>query len=118
MKRYLAVYLGTPEGLERAGWNQLTDTERKEREREGVAAWTEWVESNRAHIVESGSPLGKTKRISARGVEDVRNEMAAWVVVQAESHAAAASLFEQHPHFTLFPGDAVEVMECLPLPVI
>jgi hypothetical protein len=38
------------------------------------------------------------------------------VVVQVESHEAAAKLFEKHPHFTLFPGDSVEIMECLPMP--
>jgi hypothetical protein len=38
------------------------------------------------------------------------------VIVQAESHEAAAKLFENHPHFTTFPGDSVEIMECLPLP--
>jgi len=30
-------------------------------------------------------------------------------------HEAAAKLFQSHPHFTIFPGDAVEVMECLNL---
>jgi hypothetical protein len=38
------------------------------------------------------------------------------VIVQAESHEAAAKLFENHPHFTIFPGDSVEIMECLRLP--
>ena len=28
----------------------------------------------------------------------------------------AAKMFEGHPHFTIFPGDSVEIMECLPLP--
>ena len=46
----------------------------------------------------------------------MRNELAAWTVVEAESHEAAARLFEGHPHFSIFPGDAVEVMECLPMP--
>ena len=27
-----------------------------------------------------------------------------------------AKLFEKHPHFTIFPGDSVEIMECLPIP--
>jgi hypothetical protein len=38
------------------------------------------------------------------------------VIVQADSHEAAARLFEKHPHFMIFPGDSVEVMECLPMP--
>jgi hypothetical protein len=25
-------------------------------------------------------------------------------------------MFENHPHFTIFPGDSVEIMECLPIP--
>jgi hypothetical protein len=37
-------------------------------------------------------------------------------VVQAESHDAAARMFTNHPHFTIFPGEAVEIMECLPIP--
>ena len=42
--------------------------------------------------------------------------MGAFTVVRAESHAAAAKLFEKHPHFTIFPGDSVEVMPVLPIP--
>jgi hypothetical protein len=42
--------------------------------------------------------------------------MAAYVVVQAESHDAAARMFINHPHFAIFPGDSVEIMECLPIP--
>ena len=42
--------------------------------------------------------------------------MTGYIVVQAESHEAAAKLFEGHPHFSIFPGDSVEVMECLPIP--
>ena len=33
-----------------------------------------------------------------------------------ESHEAAAKMFEGHPHFTIFPGEAVEIMEVLPIP--
>jgi hypothetical protein len=114
MKKYLAVYLGTPASMER--WKALSESERREREAAGMKAWSEWVETHRQAIVDQGAPLGKTKRISAQGIADTRNELAAYTVVEAESHAAAAKLFEAHPHFTLFPGDAVEVMECLPIP--
>jgi hypothetical protein len=37
-------------------------------------------------------------------------------VVRAESHEAAAKLFENHPHFTHFPGESIEVMPVLPIP--
>ncbi|MGZ3710974.1 MAG: hypothetical protein ACXVBE_04425, partial [Bdellovibrionota bacterium] len=59
---------------------------------------------------------GKTKRIDKKGISDFKNELTAYTVVEAESHEAAAKLFLNHPHFAIFPGDAVEIMECLPIP--
>ncbi len=47
---------------------------------------------------------------------DIKNAMTGYVIVRAESHEAAAKLFENHPHFSIFPGESVEIMECLPLP--
>ena len=42
--------------------------------------------------------------------------IAAYVVVEADSQDAAAAMFENHPHFAIFPGDGVDVMPCLPIP--
>ncbi len=67
-------------------------------------------------VVQTGGPLGKTKKVNPQGISDTRNVMTGYVVVQAESHDAAAKLFVNHPHFTIFPGDSIEVMECLPIP--
>ncbi|XXX81394.1 hypothetical protein WMF30_21795 [Sorangium sp. So ce134] len=116
MKRFLAIYIGTEDALRRARWNELDEKERKEREASGMKAWMDWGTANSAAIVEHGGPLGKTKRASEEGVTDIKNAMAGYVIVQAESHEAAAKLFENHPHFAIFPGDSVEIMECLPLP--
>jgi hypothetical protein len=116
MKNFLAIYIGTEAALEKARWNKLEEATRKAREASGVKAWMEWGTRNSAVIVDQGSPLGKTKRASPEGVTDIKNVMAAYVIVRAESHEAAAKLFESHPHFTIFPGDSVEIMECLPLP--
>ena len=74
------------------------------------------MQRNRSRIVSAGSPLGRTKCISKQGVEDIRNAMTAFVNVQADSLEEAARLFEDHPHFAIFPGDSVEIMQCLPLP--
>lgn len=116
MKRFLAVYTGNTSARERSGWDQLSEDERKKREQAGIDAWMAWGEKHKAAIVESGAPLGKTKRAGLNGVTDIKNALAGYVVVQAETHEAAAKMFEGHPHFTIFPGDSVEVMECLPLP--
>lgn len=114
MKRFMAVYVGSPAAMSK--WDKLSDAERKERQATGMKAWQDWAAMHRASIVEGGGPLGKTKRADAKGISDARNNMAAYVIVQAESQEAAAKLFLNHPHFTVFPGDAVEIMECLPVP--
>lgn len=114
MKNYLAVFLGSPASMDK--WKQMPEEEKKTKEKEGMEAWTKWFNDNKASIVNDGSPLGKTKRIEQDGVKDVRNNMGAWMVVQAESQEDAANLFLNHPHFMMFPGEAVEVMECLPMP--
>ena len=114
MKTYLAIFTGSPEAM--AGWKGLDAAQREAKEKSGMEAWKAWVERHQASIVDHGAPLGKTKRISTGGTADIRNDMGAYTVVRAESHEDAAKLFEQHPHFTIFPGDAVEVMECLPMP--
>jgi len=116
MKRFLAIYIGTEAALERAGWNELDEEKRNARAASGVKAWMDWGTANSAAIVDQGSPLGKTKRASPQGIADIKNSMTGYVIVQAESHEAAARLFENHPHFAIFPGDSVEIMECLPLP--
>ena len=114
MKKFLAIYVGTQAALER--WKKLDDKTRKEREASGMEAWMKWGRDHAAVIVDQGSPLGKTKRANSEGISDTKNTMTGYVIVQAESHEAAAKLFENHPHFTLFPGDSVEIMECLPMP--
>ena len=67
-------------------------------------------------IVAIGGPLGKTKKVSSQGIDEISNDLGAFTVVRAESHEAAARLFERHPHFTIFPGESVEIMPVLPIP--
>lgn len=113
---YLAVFLGSKAGPRWAAWNALSEGERRAKEREGIAAWKAWVEKHQAAIVGMGGPLGKTKKVSSGGLEDISNEMGGYTVVRADSHEAAARLFEKHPHFTIFPGESIEIMPVLPIP--
>lgn len=99
-----------------ANWQKMPESERKPKEKAGMEAWGKWMKDNEKSLVEGGSPLGKTKRVDKNGITDIRNEMGAWTVVQAESHDEAAKLFINHPHFAIFPGDSVEIMECLAMP--
>jgi hypothetical protein len=118
MKKFLAIYLGSHESAAFKQWTAMPEGERQERRRLGMDAWMRWGEKNGAAIVDGGAPLGKTKRVDASGVSDTRNMMSGYVVIEAESHEAAARLFANHPHFTIFPGQSVEIMECLPMPTM
>jgi hypothetical protein len=116
MKTFLAIYLGGAAGPQRAAWDKLDDATRQARMAEGMKAWHAWQNGNKGAILVQGGPLGKTKRVSQSGITDTKNAMTGYIVVQAETHEAAARMFENHPHFTIFPGESIEVMECLPIP--
>jgi hypothetical protein len=116
MKTFLAVYLGTQSSPKASEWMGMDEDKRKKLEASGMKAWGDWMTTHKAAIAVPGGPLGKTKRMAAQGVSDTKNNMTGFVVIKAESHDAAAKMFEKHPHFTIFPGDSVEIMEVLPIP--
>jgi hypothetical protein len=106
MAKFMAVYTGAP-GAQMPDEQTIAD---------GMAAWQAWMQNHAGAIVESGGPLGKTKRVNKAGVADVRNNIAAYVVVEAADQDSAAAMFLNHPHFAIFPGDGVDIMPCLPIP--
>lgn len=118
MKRFLAIYIGSESDEAVKKWDELDEVTREAREETGKAAWMNWAIKNHSAITDHGAPLGNTKRADVSGVSDTQNRMTAFTIVQAESHEAAAKLFINHPHFTVFPGDSVEIMECLPMPEV
>jgi hypothetical protein len=116
--QYMAVFTGSPAAMEKSGWAKLDEATRQERERAGMSAWMAWGEKHKAAVVVEGGPLGKTKRVDRAGVADASNNIAGYIIVEADSHDAAARMFENHPHFTIFPGEAVEIMPCNPIPAM
>jgi len=108
-KKFVALYMGSAAARERTQPDQATI-------QKGMTAWHKWMADHASAVVDNGGPLGKTKKIGPEGITDIRNAVAGYVVVEAESHEAAAKMFEGHPHFSIFPGDSVEIMEVLPVP--
>jgi hypothetical protein len=113
---FLAVFTGAKTSPRMQAWNAMPEAEQKVRMMEGMAAWHGWMERHKDVLVFTGGPLGKTKKVSPSGIEDISNAMSGFVVIKAENHDAAAKLFENHPQFTIFPGEGVEVMPVLPIP--
>ena len=116
MKKFMAVYTGSPAAFEKYQQENADPKKREAREKEGMQAWMKWFQGHRKAIADDGAPLGKTKRVTRDGIADTRNNLAGYTVVEAESQEAAAKMFLNHPHFMIFPGDGVDIMECLPMP--
>ena len=116
MKRFMAIYIGSATSQEKARWDAEDSAVRQQRMVAAMQAWGKWVNAHGDAIVDQGAPLGRTLRVSAEGIAPIHNTATAYVIVQAETHEAAAEMFRNHPHFTMMPGDSVEVMECLPMP--
>jgi hypothetical protein len=110
---YLAVFTSNKASPRWQAWYALSEEEQRATDEQGLAALKAWDEAHKHAIVYEGGPLGPTKRTSAEGVADAVNELTVFVVVRAPSHEAAARMFEAHPHFTIFPCDAVDVMPLL-----
>lgn len=108
MPRFLAVYSMKPEDLE--AFRNLPKVEQEAVDAIGVGQWKDWEARNAAFILDRGGMVGKTTRITRDGVAEAANPFCGYLVVEAETADAAARLFHDHPHITVFPGDGVDIM--------
>jgi hypothetical protein len=111
MKKFLVLYMA-----HRAAFEKMMREASPEQRKKGMDAWMAWMNANKSAIVDGGGPLGRTKRVDAKGASETRNELGGYSVVQAESHDAAAKLFgKDHPHLQM-PEAWIEIVEIVPMP--
>ena len=111
MKKFMVFYMAPG-----AEFEKLMKNSTPEQQKQGMDEWMEWMDANKASLIEGGAPLGTTKRIDSEGVSAAKNEMGGYSIVQAESHDAAAEIFGMdHPHFHI-PGAWIEVTEIMQIP--
>ena len=96
-------------------WMKTDPVVRQEVEAKMKADWGIWTGEHKELLTGMTAGVGKTKRVSSAGIEDVKNAIMLSSVVEAESHEAAAAVFENHPHFAI-PEAWIEVMPINPLP--
>lgn len=108
MSKFLAVYTMKHEDFAR--FRSLSQAEQDAIDAKGIPQWIAWEERNAAHILNRGGMVGKTTRITREGIVSASNPICGYLIVEAESAEAAARLFEDHPHITVFPGDGVDIM--------
>ena len=112
MSKFVALYLCPVSVLE--GWMKTSEEVRKVEEEKMQKAWGEWMQKYGSMVTET-SGAGKTKHITKNGVEDIKNEVMLYSIVEAESHDEAAKIFVDHPHLTI-PEASIDVMAANPLP--
>lgn len=107
MKKFLAIYMMPIEAMD-----EMMKTSTPEERQTGMDEWKAWGKAREADLVTMGAALGKNKRVSASGIDDVRNEMGGYSIVRAESHEAAAEVLRDCPHLKM-PDCYIDLMECI-----
>jgi hypothetical protein len=108
LPRFVAVYTMKPEDL--AAFRARPKSEQEAIDKAGLKAWMEWEKRNAAAIIATDVMVGKTRRVTKAGIVDAQNQIAGFLIVEAADIAAAAGLFLDHPHITVFPGDGIDIM--------
>jgi hypothetical protein len=117
MKKFLVLFTCAENSQNHQAWKLLDQQTQDERIKNGMLAKERWEEKYKDQIVLESHSLGKiTKRVDPRGTHDIPSLMGAFTVIQAISHEEAANMFLEHPHFAIFPGDGVEIIEQLSAP--
>ncbi len=111
MKHFSVLYSMPVAGLDE--WMKKSPDERKAAEASLKGEWDAWLKEH-SGAVQNTIGLGKTKRVTAKGIEDAKNGIMLSSYVEAESSEAAAELFKDHPHLKI-PGAVIEIMEANPL---
>lgn len=109
--KFIALYL-IPSSV-MADWAKTDPNSRKAAEEKMKAEWQKWM-GDHAKMITLTEAGGKTKRITASGISDTKNDICLYSFIEAESHEAAAKAFENHPHLQI-PQSSIEVMAVRPM---
>ena len=109
MKKFMALYMADRSAIE-----QMMKAPPEEM-KAGMDAWMAWHKAHAAEILELGAPLGKTKRITGKGMSDTQNEITGYSIIEGDSFESVAKVFDGHPHLQM-PGCSIDLLEVMPIP--
>ena len=111
MKKFLALYMA-----DTAQMADMMKNSTPEQRKKGSEAWMKWMDDNKASLADRGAPVGKTKRIDAKGTKDAKNDVCGYSIVQAESADDAARIFGKDQPFLQMPGAKIDMIEIIEMP--
>src|SRR6478752_10850594 len=104
MKKFMALYMARAATIDK----MMKAT--PEQMKTGMDDWMKWAKSNKKAIVELGTPLGKTKRVTSTGTSNTKNEITGYSIVQGASVDSVAKIFKGHPHLKM-DGTSIDLIE-------
>jgi hypothetical protein len=93
MKKFLAIYIGTASSPKSSEWKAMDEGKRKKLEAPGIKAWGDWMTAHKSAVVDTGGPLGKTKRTSAQGVASPATRSRSWNAYRFRGSSKGDELF-------------------------
>ena len=109
MKKFVVIYRVPVETMQE--WKKTTTPEEMKAQGEKLGKdMMAWTKKNEGALVDKGMPLGKNRRMSATGTEDVANDLNYVCTVEAESSDAVERMFRDNPHFDI-PTSFIDIME-------
>ncbi len=113
MKKFLVLHLAPVSVVEE--WRKTPEEKRKADEEKMQREWKTWTSQHKGIYSDMGAGAGKTKRVTAQGVSDTKNDVMMYSIAQAESHDAAAQSFAGHPLLQI-PQSSIEIVELHSMP--
>lgn len=113
MQKFLVLYMAPIASLE--AWMKTDEETRKKEMAEMEAQWGSWMTEHAALFSGPTFGAGATKRVTAAGVVDTKNDVMMYSIVEAASHQEAAEAFTSNPHVGI-PGSWIDVMPMNPIP--
>ncbi|HYA76882.1 MAG TPA: hypothetical protein VED83_08230 [Burkholderiaceae bacterium] len=111
LKKFLVLYLVPADVL--SGWAKTDPATKKAAEQKMQGDWRRWM-SDHAKMITVTEGAGKTKVVTSAGIEDTKNDIMLYSIVEAKDHDAAATAFGNHPHLSI-PKSSIQVMEVRPM---
>jgi hypothetical protein len=108
MPKFLVTYLAPASVIDE--WKKTDPEKRKAAEGKMQGEWKTWMSDHAKIFADNGAGVGKTKRVTAQGSTDTKNDIMLYAIIEAETHEAAAKFFERHPHLQI-PQSSIEIME-------
>jgi hypothetical protein len=110
MKKFLVLYKAPI-----ASFEQMMKAT-PEQQKAGMDAWMAWSKKAGSAVVDLGSPLGKTMKVTSSSASPTTNDLGGFSILQGESKEAVAATLKGHPHLSMMPEATIEVVELMPMP--